>query len=92
MRLFPPRPYEFVYLKGVPVDSIHGSVVIFDPSYFTDVGDYLGGESKMIWEEFDPAFKNIPARLPEGWKLLFVESRHMGRGRKPTELYVLYAP
>jgi len=86
-RLFsaPTSTYEFFELSGMPIDSIHQSIVVLDTSFFTHFGEYL-----LSWDKFAPALRDIPSRLPEGWNLLFTAEYPPAQNR--SKVYVLYAP
>lgn len=87
MRLFAPATstFDFSELSGTPIDSIHQAIVVLDTSFFTPFGEY-----RISWEDFDPALKDIPLKVPEGWKLLFTAEYPPHRNR--SKVYVLYAP
>ena len=85
-RFRPKEDMEFKSLKNVPVKSIRRSVVILDKSFFEEFGEY-----QISWDDFDPALKRIPEKIPAGWKLLFTKHRPrpFDDPTKTTEVFVL---
>lgn len=64
------QTYTYLLLEGVPLESLRpGTVVIFDPMFFTPYGEYHLDRSEF------PALRDLPEQIPPGWRLLFVQER-----------------
>ena len=75
--------YEFIDLQNIKEEDLHpGTIIIYDPTYFTDIG-----ERRENREEF-PALAGLPERIPENWMLLF-EDHHFLYDRQSVYVYAV---
>jgi hypothetical protein len=76
------KDYEFVDVRNVARDELGGgTVVIYDPSFFTPAGE------RQLNPEDYPALVELPDNPPDNWHLLFTDEQIELFGGQPVYVY-----